>query len=153
MLYYVTGDMFSREYNAIVNPVNCVGVMGKGVAKIVKEKFPDIIEPYKKKCSSKKLVPGSTWVYRTGINSPKYILNTATKNHWRDLSTINTVIFCYNSIVKAIKDKKITNIAIPPLGCGNGGLDWNTIKLLAVDILESSDLNGTDIYLYEPYTK
>ena len=152
MIYSITGDMFSANYEAIVNPINCVGTMGKGVAKLVKEKFPSIIEPYKYYCNKKLLHPGSTWVYKTGINYPKYILNTATKNHWKDPSKINNIIYCYTSIIRAIKSKNILNIAIPPLGCGNGGLNWNYIKPLAIDILESNNLNHVNIYLYEPYT-
>lgn len=151
MIYSISGDMFSMDHEAIVNPINCVGTMGNGVAKLVKERFPSIMEPYKKYCNQKLLHPGSTWVYKTGVNYPKYILNTATKNHWKEPSKINNIIYCYTSIIRAIKSKNISNIAIPPLGCGNGKLNWHCIRPLAIDILESNNLDHVNIYLYEPY--
>lgn len=136
---------------ALVNTVNTVGVMGKGIALQFKEEFPENFAIYQTACSSGNLIPGKLLITRE-INSQgieKIIVNFPTKLHWRNPSKYEYIKDGLSELVKAISEHNIKSIAIPPLGCGNGGLNWNIVKKMTVEALESID---ADIYIYEPNT-
>lgn len=129
MIVYKTGDIFKEEVDAIVNTVNCVGVMGRGLALQFKKRFPGNFESYKDACEKNKVVPGEMFVYEIEpFPAPKYIINFPTKRHWRDASRIEDIESGLQDLKIVIAALNIKSIAIPPLGCGLGGLDWNKVK-------------------------
>lgn len=150
MIYFEKNkNIFEREVDAIINTVNCVGVMGKGIALQFKQLYPDNFKQYKKACDKKEIIPGKMFVYDNGfLNKPNYIINFPTKNHWREKSKIEYITTGLNDLCNVIEKLKIKSISIPPLGCGNGGLDWNVVKKYIVEKL--SQYNDIDCYIYEP---
>lgn len=134
MIKYVNGDMFSEKYDCIVNAVNCVGVMGKGLALQFKEKYPDNFRQYEAACKDHKLKPGGILVCRDG---DQVILNAATKDHWKDPSQERWVSLACGNIAAYLKLHKdeIKTVALPKLGCGLGGLDWNRVRPIMERIL------------------
>ena len=144
MITYITGDIFKQEVEALVNPVNCVGVMGKGLALQFKEKFFDNYCLYKKACERDKVAIGSMFVTQTYYLTPPYfIINFPTKKHWRALSKLEYIEEGLYDLVKAIDYYSIKSIAIPPLGCGLGGLNWEDVKALIDKILVTVDCEIT----------
>lgn len=147
------GDMFSSNADAIVNTVNCVGVMGKGVALEFKRRWPENYKFYKRACDKRELRPGAVLTFdRGGIfesEPPRYLINFPTKDHWRAKSKIEYIETGLDSLVVEIKKLSIKSIALPPLGCGNGGLDWKIVKPLIVEKL--SALENVRIELYGPF--
>ena len=142
MLHYVTGDMFQPTYDAIVNTVNCVGVMGKGLALSFKQKYPDNFLAYRQFCAQHKLKPGHLFVYGT---SP-IIINLATKDHWRNPSQMKYVIDGTNALASWLQNNpQIKTIAVPKLGCGCGGLNWSEVQMVMNKILENVP---QDVYIY-----
>jgi O-acetyl-ADP-ribose deacetylase (regulator of RNase III) len=128
MLEVTTGDLLDAETEAIVNTVNCVGVMGKGIALQFKQKFPENFKDYKRACDAGELTPGRMHVFRTGeLTNPKYIVNFPTKQHWRGKSKLEDIKAGLAALRSEIERLGIRSIAIPPLGCGNGGLDWSEV--------------------------
>lgn len=146
------GDMFSERVEALVNTVNCVGVMGKGVALEFKNRWPANFRAYKKVCDSGSLKPGRMFVYDTkelfASEGPRYLVNFPTKAHWRSKSKIEYVENGLDALVDAIVEYDIKSIAIPPLGCGNGGLDWEVVKPLILEKL--GPLENVEIKLFAP---
>lgn len=146
------GDMFNEQVQAVVNTVNCVGVMGKGVALEFKNRWPANFKAYKKLCDTKELAPGQMFVFDTkelfASEGPRYLVNFPTKAHWRSKSKISYVEDGLDALVKAILEHGIKSIAIPPLGCGNGGLDWADVRPLIVSKLE--DLQDVEIVIFPP---
>jgi O-acetyl-ADP-ribose deacetylase (regulator of RNase III) len=152
MIELKTGDIFSEETEAIVNTVNCVGVMGRGVALQFKKIFPQNFEEYFKACEKGKVQPGEMFVHETGILvNPKYIINFPTKRHWRGKSKIEDIDTGLDDLVKVLLELNIKSITLPPLGSGLGGLDWDKVKKLVLEKLGS--LNDIDIIIYEPHDK
>lgn len=151
-LSFREGDLFAEPVETLVNTVNCVGVMGKGVALEFKRRWPANFKAYKKLCDDKQLVPGKLFVFETGelfaSEGPKYLINFPTKDHWRAKSQISYVEDGLDALVKAIRDYNIKSIAMPPLGCGNGGLDWADVKPLIAAKLGS--LDGVEIVVFPP---
>lgn len=127
-----SGDLLRAEADAIVNTVNCVGVMGKGIALQFKQKWPDNYKAYKKACDSKLVRPGSMFIYDLGhlAGRPYYIVNFPTKDHWRGKSELPFIEEGLEDLVRLVRQYGIRSIAIPPLGCGNGGLDWEVVRPL-----------------------
>ncbi|SEL38955.1 type II toxin-antitoxin system antitoxin DNA ADP-ribosyl glycohydrolase DarG [Pacificibacter marinus] len=146
------GDMFNEQVEAVVNTVNCVGVMGKGVALEFKNRWPANFKAYKRICESKELVPGQMFVFDTeelfASEGPRYLVNFPTKAHWRSKSKISYIEDGLDALVKAISEHGIKSIAIPPLGCGNGGLDWADVRPLIVSKLEG--LQDVEIVIFPP---
>ncbi|MFT9447445.1 macro domain-containing protein [Gluconobacter japonicus] len=146
------GDMFAEPVEALVNTVNCVGVMGKGVALEFKNRWPANFRAYKSLCDMKGLQPGKMFVFDTNelftSEGPRYLINFPTKAHWRSQSKMEYIEDGLDALVAAIQEYAITSIAIPPLGCGNGGLDWAEVQPLIESKL--SVLNGVDIVLFAP---
>ena len=129
MLKYKTGDIFAEDADALVNAVNCVGVMGHGIALQFKKNFPTNFDKYREACLRGEVKIGQMFVVSTGqMTSPRYIINFPTKRHWRDTSRMQDIEDGLESLVKVIGKHNIRAIAIPPLGCGLGGLEWNEVR-------------------------
>jgi O-acetyl-ADP-ribose deacetylase (regulator of RNase III)/uncharacterized protein YwgA len=152
-ILFKSGDLFDQETDALVNTVNCVGIMGKGVALEFKRRWPDNFKKYKKLCDSKSLRPGSLYIHDLnnlfGSNTPKFIINFPTKDHWRAKSQLEFVEDGLDALADALRNFPIGSIALPPLGCGNGGLDWEVVRPLIVDKL--AHLNDVQIIVMEPH--
>lgn len=144
-LIFETGDLFAQPVEALVNTVNCVGVMGKGVALEFKRRWPDNYKAYKRVCDARELTPGRMFVFDRGKlfrdEGPRYIINFPTKNHWRSKSTLEYVSAGLDALIDEIRERGISSIAMPPLGCGNGGLDWKDVRPL----IESRLAELTDV--------
>lgn len=151
-IIFKRGDMFADRSEALVNTVNCVGVMGKGVALEFKKRWPKNFQEYRKACEQKKLVPGMLLIHEAsnGLleDRPKYIINFPTKNHWRSPSKIEYVAEGLDELAKWLDLGLIDSIAMPPLGCGNGGLAWRDVRPLIEEKL--ADLKDVKIFVYEP---
>lgn len=149
MIEYRTGDILAEDAEALVNTVNCVGVMGRGIALQFKNAFPDNFKAYKAICDRKELQPGRMFVFETGeLTNPRYIINFPTKRHWRGKSRIEDIESGLDALVQEIKDRKIHSIAIPPLGSGLGGLKWAEVRPLIEQRL--SRLDGVHTVVFEP---
>ncbi len=149
MIIYKTGDIFKEEADAIVNTVNCVGVMGRGIALQFKKLFPENFKVYEAACKQKEVVPGKMFVYETGsLVGPKYVINFPTKRHWRGASRMEDIESGLQDLAEIIVKLHIKSIAIPPLGCGLGGLDWNEVRVLIENTL--SRLPDVEIIVFEP---
>lgn len=123
MITYVLGDLFTSPASVLVNTVNTVGVMGKGIAKDFKAYFPAMFTEYQRLCEAGELTIGSLYLYRT---LHKSVLNFPTKRHWRQKSRLDDVEAGLRTFVDSYAEFGITDIAFPQLGCGNGELDWET---------------------------
>jgi len=128
MISQGTGSIFNSNAEAIVNAVNCVGVMGAGLARAFKNRYPLMNEQYVLKCSLGLLRPGVMDLYILDATKPKYIINFPTKDHWKDPSHLNFINLGRYELMRMVKNWKIKSVAIPALGCGLGGLDWNDVK-------------------------
>ncbi|WP_245438572.1 macro domain-containing protein [Bradyrhizobium sp. SK17] len=114
------GNLLEADVDAVVNTVNCVGIMGRGIALQFKNTFPGNFQAYAAACDRKEVQPGKMFVYETGKFSPRYIINFPTKRHWKGKSRIEDIDAGLIDLVRVIKDRKILSIAIPPLGSGLG---------------------------------
>lgn len=150
MITYLTGDIFNANINgnrvhALVNPVNTVGVMGKGLALAFKQNYPINFKLYKKACENNELQVGKIF---TTVEKERYIINFPTKQHWRAKSQLEWIINGLQDLRLFLKTQKITSIAIPALGAGLGGLDWALVKAEIETAL--ADLTDIDILVFEP---
>src|SRR5271163_799270 len=126
MIRFATGDILKADAEALVNTVNCVGIMGRGIALQFKNAFPANFKAYAAACKREEVQPGQMFVYATGtMTNPKWIINFPTKRHWRGKSRIEDIEAGLQALVADLKRLKIKSVAVPPLGCGNGGLDWS----------------------------
>jgi O-acetyl-ADP-ribose deacetylase (regulator of RNase III) len=125
MIEYRSGDILKSEAEALVNTVNCVGVMGRGIALQFKNAFPENFKAYAAACKREQVHPGRMFVFETGqLTPPRYIINFPTKRHWRGKSRIEDIEAGLAALVAEIRARRIRSIALPPLGSGLGGLDW-----------------------------
>lgn len=145
-----TGNLLTAEVDALVNTVNCVGVMGKGIALQFKQAFPKNFTEYNKACKANNVKPGKMFTVSVGglLVNPRYIINFPTKRHWKGNSRMEDIDSGLVALVKEIKDLGINSIAIPPLGCGNGGLDWNVVRT-KIEVAFKS-IPDVKVYLYSP---
>lgn len=154
MIKFTTGNMFDAEVEALVNTVNCVGVMGKGVALECKKRFPEIFPPYRHVCKNNNLKVGQMLPFRLKTNTfPYYIINFPTKKHWKNNSKIEYIESGLDSFMNLLIRWDIKSVAVPPLGCGNGGLEWNKVKQLIQskhDAWCNLHQLKTNIVVYEP---
>jgi O-acetyl-ADP-ribose deacetylase (regulator of RNase III) len=131
---YKIGDMFEEPTEAIVNTVNCVGVMGKGVALEFKRRWPENFRAYKRLCDAGQLAPGKMFVFENkdilGQTFHRFLINFPTKQHWRAQSKTEYIESGLDSFVCQVRNLGIKSVALPPLGCGNGGLDWSEVRPL-----------------------
>lgn len=150
---YLSGDLLTYPAEAIINTVNCVGVMGKGIALQFKQKYPDNYKNYVKECKAGNVITGKMLVYDCGMLSenPRYIINFPTKQHWRNNSKIEYITSGLDDLVKVVEQYQIKSIAIPQLGCGNGGLDWNEVQQIIIGKLSHLDIE-VNIFAPNPQT-
>jgi len=152
MIHYKQGNLLEAEVDALVNTVNTVGVMGKGIALMFKERFKENFKQYARACKDGEVVTGRMHVTRTGeLSGPKWIINFPTKQHWRKPTRIEWVEEGLQDLKATILSEGIRSIALPPLGCGNGGLKWTQVKPLIEAAL--GDLEDVKIIAYEPTSK
>ncbi len=149
MIYFVTGNILDSTAQALVNTVNTVGVMGKGIALQFKNRFPENYKKYREACKNKTLTVGQLLVTEEDslLDGKKLIVNFPTKVHWRYPSEYQYVRDGLEALVKLIREREIKSIAIPPLGAGNGGLDWLRVKPMIVEALKDI---ACKVYIYEP---
>ena len=149
MIERKTGDIFAEDVEALVNSVNCVGVMGRGIAHQFKKKFPGNFKAYAKACKRGDVQPGRMFVYDLGqMINPRYIINFPTKRHWRAMSLIEDIEVGLEALVDEIKERGIRSIAIPPLGTDLGGLSWSDVLPRIERAL--GRLEGLDVSLFKP---
>ncbi|MCT4334277.1 macro domain-containing protein [Paracoccus sp. YLB-12] len=152
MLEFTEGNLLEADAEALVNTVNTVGVMGKGVALMFKEAFPENFKEYEAACRAKELQVGKMFVTRRdSFLGPKWIINFPTKAHWRYPSRMEWVERGLDDLKAVILSNEIRSIAIPPLGAGNGGLEWTEVRELIVEKFQ--DLKNVQILIYEPTKK
>ncbi|MFG1497890.1 macro domain-containing protein [Saccharospirillum sp. HFRX-1] len=152
MITYTKGNLLEAEVEALVNTVNTVGVMGKGIALMFKDRFPANTDAYSKACKAGEVVTGKMFATSTGeLMGPRWIINFPTKQHWRTKSKMSWIIDGLNDLRQVIQANNIRSIALPPLGAGNGGLNWSEVKPHIEQAL--SDLDGVEIIVYEPTEK
>lgn len=147
MIKVLIGDMFESEAQTLVNTVNCVGVMGKGIAQEFKKRFPDMFESYKRECDTGTMVVGKPSLY-SNLFEKRFILNFPTKNHWKSPTLIKDIEDGLDYFIGHYKNWGITSIAFPPLGCGNGGLSWIDVGPLMYVRLKDLDI---PVEIYAPY--
>lgn len=140
------GDIFESKCSTVVNTVNCVGVMGKGIALEFKKRFPEMFRDYVNKCNSGQVKTGSPYVFDNGDGIK--ILNFPTKDHWRSPSRLSYVSEGLDWFVNNYEKYGITSIAFPPLGCGNGGLSWKVVGPL---MYQKLSLLPIEIEIYAPF--
>ncbi|MBL4659285.1 MAG: macro domain-containing protein [Alcanivoracaceae bacterium] len=149
MIEYKRGNLLVEDAQAIVNTVNCVGVMGRGIALQFKKAYPDNFKAYALACKNNEVVAGKMFTFFTGqLANPKYIINFPTKRHWRGKSRIEDIESGLASLIDIIKKNEIKSIAIPPLGSGLGGLDWMVVKQLIEKYFQS--VNDVRVIVFEP---
>ncbi len=149
MIELAHGNLLESDADALVNTVNCVGFMGKGIALQFKQAFPDNFRTYEAACRQGDMVPGRVLVHDYGVlQRPRYIINFPTKNHWRAKSRIEDIDSGLIALVQVVRDYEIRSIAVPPLGCGLGGLDWSAVR----PRIESAfaEIPDVHVYLYGP---
>jgi O-acetyl-ADP-ribose deacetylase (regulator of RNase III) len=157
MISYKQTNLFDSTAEALVNTVNLVGVMGKGIALQFKDLFDLNYKQYLKACKSNHLHIGKMFVTETGLlTNPKYIINFPTKTDWRSYTKMEYINKGLDDLVNVINTLNIKSIAIPPLGCGNGGLDWNDVRPI-IERKLSGISEDVVVEIYEPgihsYTK
>jgi appr-1-p processing enzyme family protein len=145
MITFVNTDIFTSPAQALVNTVNCEGYMGKGLAYQFKLMYPEMNKDYVNACKRGDVVIGRMHTYQT---NDKLIINFPTKNQWRKPSKMEYIKQGIEDLIRIINEQKIKSIAIPPLGSGNGGLDWSEVRDLLSTSLES--IQDVDVYIHEP---
>lgn len=129
MIEQAHGNLLQADVEALVNTVNCVGVMGKGIALQFKQAFPENFRAYQRACRTGEVQPGRMMVFEAGgLTSPRYIINFPTKRHWREDSRLEDIEAGLAALVEEVKRLDIRSVAVPPLGCGNGGLNWADVR-------------------------
>ncbi len=143
------GNLLDADAEALVNTVNCVGIMGKGIALQFKKAFPQNFKDYANQCKTGKMRPGRMFIHDDStLERNLLIINFPTKQHWRNNSKLEYISDGLDDLAKEICVRKIKSIAMPPLGCGNGNLSWNTVKPIIVQKL--GNLPGVKIIIFEP---
>ena len=148
MIEIATGDILSAGTDALVNTVNCVGIMGRGIALQFKNAYPGNFKAYEAACKRQEVQPGRLFIHETGKFSPRFIINFPTKRHWRGKSRIEDVESGLVDLVVQIRRLGIRSIAIPPLGAGLGGLNWADVRPQIEAAL--AELPDVAVKLYEP---
>lgn len=150
MIEPVSGDIFQSETEAIVNAVNCVGAMGRGIALQFKNAFPENFKAYEEACRRKEVQPGRMFLFENAETaSPRFIINFPTKRHWRDTSRIEDIISGLHDLARVIKQKQIRSVAMPKIGCGLGNLDWRDVRQHVWRVL--SPLTHVRVLVFERY--
>lgn len=149
MIEFQQGDILHADAEALVNTVNCVGIMGRGIALQFRKEFPDNYSAYKTICDRQELQPGRMFVFDLNrLQHPRFIINFPTKRHWKNKSRIEDIQSGLQALVQEVRRLKIHSIAIPPLGCGLGGLNWKDVRPLIEQAFR--DLPEVRVLVYEP---
>lgn len=149
MIELTQGDILQADAEALVNTVNCVGVMGRGIALQFKKRFPENFKRYKAACDNKELTPGKMFIHDLNrLYNPRYVVNFPTKRHWKGKSRMVDIEAGLQILVEEVLKRDIHSIAIPPLGCGLGGLRWEDVRVRIEEAFQ--DLNEVRVLLYEP---
>ena len=149
MMRFTKGDILKADADAVVNTVNCVGVMGRGIALQFKRAYPRNFKAYAAACKRGEVEPGKMFVWETGrLTGPRWVINFPTKRHWRGKSRLEDIDSGLAALADEIRSRGIRSIAVPPLGSGLGGLDWSDVRVLVVERL--AGLDGVDVLVYEP---
>lgn len=144
MINFQTGNILNSSAQCLVNTVNCEGYMGKGIAYQFKESFPENNRNYVKACRNGSLSIGKVLFYS---EAGKIIANFPTKDKWREKSEYSYIESSLSDLADGLLERKISSVAIPPLGCGNGGLDWNKVRQMIIERMSALPL---DVIVYEP---
>ena len=140
MIRFKSGDILAEDAEALVNPVNCVGVMGRGLALQFKKAFPENFLAYATACEEGGFRPGRMFVVDTlQITNPGYIINFPTKRHWRESSRLLDIEAGLKDLTQVIRARGIRSIAVPPLGSGLGGLEWSSVRPLVETALRGDE--------------
>lgn len=142
----LVGDILQSKAQTLINTVNCVGIMGKGIAQEFKNRFPEMFDDYAERCERKEVKPGVPYLYKTLL--PPQIINFPTKDHWKSVSQITDIERGMQLLLSQYKEWGITSLAIPPLGCGNGQLEWKAVGPLIYRYASQMDI---PVELYAPY--
>jgi len=149
MIELTQGDILKARTEALVNTVNCVGVMGRGIALQFRKAFPDNFKAYKRICDREQLRPGQVFVFDLGrLEPPRYVINFPTKRHWRGKSKLKDIQAGLDSLLREIQTRNIRSLAVPPLGCGLGGLDWDRVRAMIEDAFAC--VPEIHVEIYEP---
>jgi len=149
MIEYKRGDILREDAEALINTVNCVGVMGRGIALQFKKAFPENFKTYAVACKNEEVQPGLMFVFETGkLTNPRYIINFPTKRHWRGKSRMEDIESGLEALVATVRRYNIRSIAVPPLGSGLGGLDWSEVRPRIKETLQS--LTEVRVIIFEP---
>jgi len=146
MIKVLIGDLFKSKAQTLVNTVNCVGIMGKGIALEFKKRFPEMHEDYLRRCEAGKVKLGQPYLYRSLV--PPWILNFPTKDHWRSVSRLEDIVRGLRYLERHYKEWGITSLAVPPLGCGHGQLEW---KVVGPTLYRHLKRLNIPVELYAPY--
>ena len=146
MVRVIVGDLFASTAQTLVNTVNCVGIMGKGVALEYKKRFPEMYDDYVKRCRAGLVKLGEPYLYR-GLVGP-WILNFPTKDHWRSVSSLSSIVHGLKYLAAHCHEWGITSLAVPPLGCGHGQLEWRVVGPTLYRYLRAL---GIPVELYAPF--
>jgi O-acetyl-ADP-ribose deacetylase (regulator of RNase III) len=163
MITYRKDNIFASEAEALVNPVNCVGVMGAGLAVLFKRYYPDNFAAYVTACRSGNVSVGIMFAFKRmektfeeldaverALRGPTWIINFPTKQHWRDPSRTKWIIEGLANLAVIIKEQRIFSVAVPALGCGNGGLDYlKQVRPMIEMFAQVLDDIGVNVYAYE----
>lgn len=149
MIEFRTGDILAADAEALVNTVNCVGIMGRGIALQFKNNFPENFKAYESACARDEVQPGKMFVFETRtLTNPKFIINFPTKRHWRGKSRMEDIDSGLRALAEEIHARDIHSIAIPPLGSGLGGLNWRDVRPRIVETLRG--FNDLKVIVFEP---
>jgi len=151
MIQEAHGNLLDAEADALVNTVNTVGVMGKGIALQFKRAFPANYKAYKRACDQGLVELGRMFIWDAGAiggDGPRYIINFPTKKHWRSKSKLQDIRAGLDDLVRHLKDLSVTSVAVPPLGCGHGGLQWDQVRPLIENAFE--ELPEVTVLVYPP---
>src|SRR5581483_8654919 len=150
MIEEAEGNLLTSDAEALVNTVNCVGYMGKGIALQFKQAYPENFRAYERAARAGEIKPGQMFIYETNFMiNPKFIINFPTKRDWRGKSKIKDIQSGLKALIKDVKRLGIHSIAVPPLGCGNGGLDWSMVRPMIETAFES--IPNVHLLLYAPH--
>ena len=146
MITVKIGNIFESNMKTLVNTVNCVGVMGKGIAKDFKEKYPKMFDEYRNACLKHQITPGTLYPYK--VDGEIKLINFPTKNHWRSPSELEYIVTGLEWFIDNYKKLGVKSIAFPPLGCGNGGLSWDAVGPIMYKHLKNIDI---PVEIYAPF--
>lgn len=149
MIKFAKGNLLEADVDAMVNTVNCVGVMGKGIALQFKQAYPENYRAYRQACEAGNVKPGRMFTFDFGKDHrPRYVINFPTKRHWKGNSKIADIESGLQDLATKLNDLRVQSVALPPLGCGHGGLEWSQVRSAIQGAL--GQLKGVKVVVFEP---